>query len=54
MEPRKLYRVREGRVVCGVCLGVAEYLNIDVAIVRIPLWLGGLLGLPGLRHPAAG
>lgn len=37
MEPKRLYRVREGRRVCGVCLGVAEYLNIDVTVVRI-LW----------------
>lgn len=37
MEPRKLYRVREGRMICGVCLGVAEYLNMDVTVVRI-LW----------------
>lgn len=37
MEPRKLYRVREGRMICGVCQGVAEYLNMDVTIVRV-LW----------------
>ncbi len=37
MEPRKLYRIREKRVICGVCAGVAEYFNIDAAIVRI-LW----------------
>lgn len=37
MEPKKLYRVREGRRVCGVCQGVAEYLNVDVTVVRI-LW----------------
>jgi len=37
MEPKKLYRVREGRRVCGVCQGVAEYLEIDVTVVRI-LW----------------
>jgi len=37
MGPKKLYRVREGRRVCGVCLGVAEYLDVDVTVVRI-LW----------------
>ena len=47
MEPRKLYRVREGRVVCGVCLGVAEYLNIDVAIVRILWAVAALCGSAG-------
>ena len=38
MEPKKLYRVRRGRKVCGVCQGVAEYLNMDVTVVRI-LWV---------------
>ena len=37
MQPKKLYRVREGRKVCGVCLGVSEYLNVDVSLVRV-LW----------------
>lgn len=42
MEPRKLYRIREGRMLCGVCLGVAEYLNIDVTVVRV-LWVAAAL-----------
>lgn len=42
MEPKKLYRVREGRIVGGVCLGVAEYLNVDVTVVRI-LWAAAAL-----------
>lgn len=37
MGPKRLYRVLEGRKVFGVCLGVAEYLNIDVTLVRV-LW----------------
>ena len=38
MEPKKLYRVRQGRKLCGVCRGVAEYLNLDVTVVRV-LWV---------------
>lgn len=38
MQSKQLYRVREGRKVCGVCLGVAEYFNVDVNLVRV-LWL---------------
>ncbi len=34
---RKLYRIREGRVLCGVCNGVARYFDIDVTLVRI-IW----------------
>ncbi|MEG0854499.1 MAG: PspC domain-containing protein [Angelakisella sp.] len=32
---KKCYRLKEGRIVCGVCAGVAEYFNIDVLLVRI-------------------
>lgn len=39
---KRLYKIEYGRKIFGVCGGVAEYLNIDVAIVRI-LW--AVLGL---------
>ena len=32
---RRLYQIREGAVISGVCKGLAAYLNIDVAILRI-------------------
>lgn len=45
---KKLYKIEEGKKLCGVCAGVAEYLKLDVNIVRI-LWvvlaLCGSLGL---------
>ena len=34
---KKLYRSKSNRVIAGVCGGVAEYLNIDVTVVR-ELW----------------
>ena len=34
---KKLYRSKSNRVIAGVCAGVAEYLNIDVTVVRV-LW----------------
>jgi phage shock protein PspC (stress-responsive transcriptional regulator) len=33
--PRRLYQIREGAMISGVCKGLAAYLNIDVSIVRI-------------------
>jgi phage shock protein PspC (stress-responsive transcriptional regulator) len=33
--PRRLYQIREGSVISGVCKGLAAYLNIDVSIIRI-------------------
>jgi phage shock protein C len=32
---KKLYKLEYGRKIFGVCGGLAEYLNIDVVIVRI-------------------
>jgi phage shock protein C len=33
--PRRLLRAREGRKIAGVCLGFAEYLDLDVTLVRV-------------------
>jgi phage shock protein PspC (stress-responsive transcriptional regulator) len=33
--PKRLYQIREGAMLSGVCAGLAAYLNIDVTIVRI-------------------
>ncbi|NLL73829.1 MAG: PspC domain-containing protein [Clostridiales bacterium] len=38
MEPKRLYRSSTNRMVCGVCQGIAEYINIDPTVVRL-LWV---------------
>ena len=35
---KKLYRVEEGKKICGVCAGLALYFDVDVTLVRI-IWL---------------
>ena len=35
MEPKKLYRSRKNRMICGVCGGIAEYFNIDPTLIRL-------------------
>lgn len=35
---KKLYKVEEGKKICGVCAGLALYFDIDVTIVRM-IWL---------------
>lgn len=35
MEPKRLYRSRMNRTICGVCGGIAEYFNIDPTLVRL-------------------
>ena len=32
---KRLYRKPKGRIVAGVCTGLADYLGIDVTIVRL-------------------
>lgn len=38
MEPKRLYRSRIDRRIAGVCGGIAQYINLDVTIVRL-LWI---------------
>lgn len=38
VEPKKLYRSRSNRVLCGVCGGIGDYLNMDATVVRL-LWV---------------
>ena len=44
---KKLYRVMEGKQLCGVCTGLAKYFNLDVSLVRVAAVLIGLFG-PGI------
>ena len=32
---KRLVRTREGRLLAGVCSGIAEYVGIDVTVVRL-------------------
>jgi phage shock protein C len=45
---RTWYRSHEGKVIAGVCAGLAEQLGISVTIIRIAFALGTLIGGPGL------
>ena len=51
---RKLIRPRLGRKVAGVCLGFAEYFDIDVTLVRV-VWLivACMTGIGFLSYPIA-
>jgi phage shock protein C len=35
---KRLYKIENGKKLCGVCGGIAEYFNIDATIVRL-LWV---------------
>lgn len=32
---KKLYRVEQGKMLCGVCGGIAEYFDLDPSLVRL-------------------
>lgn len=34
---KKLYKVEEGKMLCGVCTGLGRYLSIDPTIIRLLL-----------------
>ena len=40
MEPKKLYRSSTNKMICGVCQGVAEYINIDLYGGKVIMGLG--------------
>ena len=45
---KRLYRVHEGRVVAGVCVGVAGYFGIDPTLVRLAFALLTIFGGAGV------
>ncbi|MBR5803306.1 MAG: PspC domain-containing protein [Bacteroidaceae bacterium] len=49
-EPKKLTRPRTGRMLAGICAGIANYFGVDVTMVRIGYLLLSLFsaGFPGL------
>ena len=32
---KKLYRIREGKVIAGVCSGIGAYFNVDPTLIRV-------------------
>jgi phage shock protein PspC (stress-responsive transcriptional regulator) len=49
MNPSKrLYRTREGRIVAGVCSGIAAYFGIDPTLVRLAFAVFTIFGGAGI------
>jgi phage shock protein C len=45
---KRLYRPRDGRVVAGVCVGLAAYLGVDPTLVRLAFVLLTVFGGLGI------
>lgn len=44
MNEKKLKKSSYDRKICGVCGGIAEYLNIDATVIRLLMALFGCFG----------
>lgn len=45
---KKLFRIKEGKMLAGVCTGIGEYFEVDVTIIRLAWILFGLFAGAGL------
>jgi phage shock protein C len=45
---KRLYRATEGKMIAGVCAGVAEYFNIDPTVVRVVWAVTGCFAFAGI------
>ncbi|HEY7095746.1 MAG TPA: PspC domain-containing protein [Terriglobales bacterium] len=51
---KRLIRPRVGRKIAGVCLGFAEYFDLDVALVRVVWLLASIMtGVGLITYPIA-
>ncbi len=44
MNTKRLVKSRNDRKLCGVCGGIAEYLNVDVTVIRLLMVLVSCFG----------
>ncbi len=47
-EPRRLYRLEQNKMLCGVCSGIADYYGLDPTLVRLAWVLFCALGGSGV------
>ena len=47
-EPRRLYRLEQNKMLCGVCSGIANYYGLDPTLVRLGWVLFCALGGSGV------
>ena len=45
---KRLYKIEEGKVLCGVCGGIAEYFGVDPTLIRLAWALFCLAGGSGI------
>ncbi len=48
MKDKRLYKINHGKMIDGVCGGIAEYFGIDTTVVRLAWVLFTALGGSGI------
>ena len=48
---KRLTRVEEGKMLCGVCAGIGKYFNIDPTLVRLGFVILSCFGGSGTLGP---
>ena len=48
MQEKKLYKVGQGKMLDGVCAGIAEYFNVDTTLIRLAWVVFTALGGAGI------
>ncbi len=48
MNEKRLVRVEDGKMIAGVCTGLAKYFGVDATIIRIIFVLLGLFAAGGV------
>jgi phage shock protein C len=48
MNEKRLVRIEEGRMIAGVCTGLAAYLGVDPTLIRVIFVLLAIFGGGGL------
>jgi phage shock protein PspC (stress-responsive transcriptional regulator) len=52
--PRRLYRIREGAMITGLCNGIAQHFNIDPTFVRVAFVVAAIVEIASFDRPPAG
>lgn len=50
-SPKRLYQIREGAMISGVCNGLSAYFNIDPTIVRVAFVMAAVVELTNYDRP---
>lgn len=48
MFDKKLTRVQNGKMICGVCAGIGRYFNIDPTVIRVAWAIMACVGGAGI------